>query len=84
MTYQFTFPDVGEGISEGILVKWKVKEGDSIKENDALADVETAKALVEIPSPKSGIILQLHVKEGEKIHVGDVLDVNNALVRIFS
>lgn len=73
MVYQFTFPDVGEGISEGILVKWKVKGGDTIKENDALADVETAKALVEIPSPKSGTILQLHVKEGEKIHVGDVL-----------
>lgn len=73
MVYQFTFPDVGEGISEGILVKWKVKVGDTIKENDALGDVETAKALVEIPSPKSGTILQLHVNEGQKIHVGDVL-----------
>lgn len=73
MAFQFTFPDVGEGISEGVLVKWKVKGGDTIKENDALADVETAKALVEIPSPKSGTILQLHVSEGQKIHVGDVL-----------
>lgn len=73
MAYQFRFPDVGEGIAEGVLVKWKVKVGDVIKEDAALADVETAKALVEIPSPKSGTILQLHSSEGQTIHVGDVL-----------
>jgi pyruvate dehydrogenase E2 component (dihydrolipoamide acetyltransferase) len=73
MAYQFRFPDVGEGIAEGKLVKWKVKIGDVIKEDAALADVETAKALVEIPSPKSGTILQLHFSEGQTIHVGDVL-----------
>ena len=73
MVYQFRFPDVGEGIAEGKLVKWKVKAGDVIKEDAALADVETAKALVEIPSPKSGTILQLHATEGQTIHVGDVL-----------
>src|SRR3989344_963367 len=73
MAYQFRFPDVGEGIAEGVLVKWKVKAGDAIKEDAALADVETAKALVEIPSPKSGTILQLHFSEGQTIHVGDVL-----------
>ncbi|MEK6867817.1 MAG: biotin/lipoyl-containing protein, partial [Nanoarchaeota archaeon] len=48
MSYQFRFPDVGEGIAEGVLVKWKVKVGDMIKEDQALGDVETAKALVEI------------------------------------
>lgn len=73
MAYQFPFPDVGEGIHEGKLVKWKVKVGDVIKEDTALADVETAKALVEIPSPKSGTILQLHFSEGQTLHVGDVL-----------
>ncbi len=73
MTYQFRFPDVGEGIAEGKLVKWKVKIGEIIKEDQALGDVETAKALVEIPSPKSGTILQLHFSEGQTIHVGDVL-----------
>lgn len=73
MSYQFRFPDVGEGIAEGTLVKWKVKIGDVIKEDAALADVETAKALVEIPSPKSGTVLQLHCSEGQTIHVGDVL-----------
>lgn len=73
MAYQFRFPDVGEGIAEGVLVKWKVKVGDVIKEDAALGDVETAKALVEIPSPKSGTVLQLHFSEGQTIHVGDVL-----------
>lgn len=73
MAYQFRFPDVGEGIAEGKLVKWKVKIGDVIKEDHALGDVETAKALVEIPSPKSGTILYLHFSEGQTIHVGDVL-----------
>src|SRR3989338_10146344 len=73
MAYQFRFPDVGEGIAEGVLVKWKVKTGDVIKEDAALADVETAKALVEIPSPKAGTILQLHFSEGQTLHVGDVL-----------
>lgn len=73
MAYQFQFPDVGEGIHEGTLVKWKVAVGQTIKEDAALADIETAKALVEIPSPKSGTILQLHVSEGQVIHVGDVL-----------
>ncbi|MBI5002411.1 2-oxo acid dehydrogenase subunit E2 [Candidatus Woesearchaeota archaeon] len=73
MAYQFRFPDVGEGIAEGVLVKWKVKTGDVIKEDAALADVETAKALVEIPSPRAGTVLQLHAAEGQTIHVGDVL-----------
>lgn len=73
MVFQFTFPDVGEGISEGILVKWKVKEGQTIQENDALAEVETAKAIVEVPSPRAGTILRLHCPEGATIHVGDVL-----------
>lgn len=73
MVFQFTFPDVGEGISEGILVKWKVKEGQTIQENDALAEVETAKAIVEVPSPRVGTILRLHCPEGAKIHVGEVL-----------
>ncbi len=73
MAYQFRFPDVGEGIAEGVLVKWKVKVGETIKEDQALGDVETAKALVEIPSPHAGTILQLHAAEGQTIHVGDIL-----------
>jgi pyruvate dehydrogenase E2 component (dihydrolipoamide acetyltransferase) len=73
MVFEFRFPDVGEGISEGTLVHWKVKVGDTIKEDDALADIETAKAMVEVPSPEGGTVLSLHFREGDTIHVGDVL-----------
>ncbi len=73
MVYEFKFPDVGEGITEGELVKWRVKEGDKVKADDILANVETDKAVVEIPSPRAGTIAKLHVKEGETIKVGQVM-----------
>ena len=73
MVYEFRFPDVGEGITEGELVRWLVKEGDKVKENDNIAQIETDKAVVDIPSPKSGIILKINFKEGETIKVGEVL-----------
>lgn len=75
MAYEFRFPDVGEGIHEGTIVKWKVKVGDTVKEDQALGDIETAKAIVEIPSPKAGVILKLGAEEGGMIKVGDVLAV---------
>ncbi len=71
--YEFKFPDVGEGITEGEVVKWHVKPGDQIKENEVLAEVETDKAVVEIPSPKTGKIIKLHAKEGGIIKVGETL-----------
>jgi len=73
MAYDFKFPDVGEGIHEGKIVKWLVKEGEEIKADAALAEVETDKAVVEIPSPKAGKIVKLFHKEGETIKVGEVL-----------
>ncbi|MBI5398582.1 2-oxo acid dehydrogenase subunit E2 [Candidatus Woesearchaeota archaeon] len=73
MAYEFKFPDVGEGITEGELHKWLIAEGDDVKENQPIAKVETDKAVVEIPSPKTGKILKLHFKEGETIQVGRVL-----------
>jgi pyruvate dehydrogenase E2 component (dihydrolipoamide acetyltransferase) len=73
MAYEFKFPDVGEGITEGELLSWKVKEGDVVAEDQTLAEVETDKAVVEIPSPKAGRIVKLHVEEGEIIEVGHVL-----------
>ena len=73
MAYEFKFPDVGEGIHEGELVKWLVKEGDSVKEHQNIAEMETDKAMVEIPSPKAGVILKLHFKEGDTIKVGEVM-----------
>src|SRR3989338_871027 len=72
MPYEFKFPDVGEGIHEGELVKWQVKEGDSVNADQTLAEVETDKAVVEMPSPKKGTIAKLHFKEGDVITVGQV------------
>ena len=73
MAYEFEFPDVGEGIVEGELLSWKVAEGDVVAEDQTLAEVETDKAVVEIPSPRAGRILKLHAAEGETIKVGQVL-----------
>ena len=73
MPYEFKFPDVGEGITEGTLIKWLVKEGDQVKEDTVLAEVETDKAIVEIPSPVKGKVLKLHAKPKDKIKVGAVL-----------
>ena len=73
MPYEFKFPDVGEGIHEGEIVKWLVKEGDSIKADQPLGEIETDKAIVEMPSPKSGKILKLHVPAGGIIHVGETM-----------
>jgi len=69
----FKFPDVGEGITEGQIVKWKVKEGDVVKQDQVLVEVETDKAVVEIPSPQPGSIIKIHAKESEKIKVGQVI-----------
>ncbi len=69
MNYEFKLPDIGEGLTEGEVVKWHVKEGDSVKENQPLCNVLTDKAEVEIPSPKNGKIVKLFAKEGEKVKV---------------
>jgi pyruvate dehydrogenase E2 component (dihydrolipoamide acetyltransferase) len=73
MPYEFKFPDVGEGIHEGEIQKWVVKEGDKIKADEPLGEIETDKAVVEMPSPKSGTILKIHVQAGNTIKVGDVM-----------
>lgn len=73
MVFEFKFPDVGEGITEGDLVKWLVKEGDRIEQDKPIAKIETDKAVVEIPSPKAGTILKLHHKEGDVVKVGETL-----------
>ncbi|MBI4345112.1 MAG: 2-oxo acid dehydrogenase subunit E2 [Euryarchaeota archaeon] len=70
---EFRFPDVGEGITEGEIVKWLVKEGEKVKEDQPLVEIETDKAIVEIPVPQAGTILKLHYGEGETVKVGSVL-----------
>ena len=67
---EYKLPDVGEGLTEAELVSWKVKVGDTIKINDIVCEIETAKSLVELPSPYAGTIADLLVAEGETIAVG--------------
>lgn len=69
MNFEFKLPDIGEGLVEGEIVKWFVKEGDSIQENQPLASVLTDKAEVEIPSPKTGKVVKLFGKPGQKVKV---------------
>jgi len=73
MGHEFIFPDLGEGISEGELVRWLVQEGDQVREDQEVAEVETDKALVTIPSPRAGKVEKLCFKEGDRIPVGAVL-----------
>ena len=73
MSFDFKLPDLGEGIVEAEVVKWLVKEGDMVEEHQAILELETAKAVVQVPSPKAGTVLKIFGSAGDKIHVGDVL-----------
>lgn len=73
--FEFKLPDVGEGLTEGELLAWLVKEGDRVKEGQPLARVETDKAVVEIPAPRDGVVLHLKFAAGAVIHVGEVFVV---------
>jgi len=75
MPTEFKFPDVGEGITEGEIVKWLVKEGESVKADQNIVQVETDKAVVDLPSPVGGKVLKINFKEGENVKVGEVLIV---------
>jgi pyruvate dehydrogenase E2 component (dihydrolipoamide acetyltransferase) len=72
-TYEFKLPDIGEGVVEGEIVKWLVKDGDAVAEDQPLVEVMTDKATVTIPSPKKGRVVQTHGKEGEIAQVHHVL-----------
>ncbi len=69
----FILPDLGEGVHEAELIKWRVQVGDSVKEHQTMAEMETDKALVEVPSPWTGVIGELCGKAGDTILVGSVL-----------
>jgi 2-oxoisovalerate dehydrogenase E2 component (dihydrolipoyl transacylase) len=66
----FSLPDLGEGLTEGEVVRWLVAEGDTIALNQPIVEVETAKAVVEIPAPYAGTVTKLHAGEGETLDVG--------------
>ena len=73
--FEFKLPDLGEGIHEGEILKWHVAAGDTIREDDPLVDIETDKAAVTIPSPKSGRVVRVEGQRGDKVHVGQVIAV---------
>ena len=66
----FDLPDVGEGLTEAEIISWKVEPGDEVAVNDVLVEIETAKSLVELPSPYAVTVTQLLVPEGETVAVG--------------
>ena len=69
----FLLPDLGEGLTDAELVNWLVAEGDTIAVDQPVAEVETAKSLVEVPSPFAGVVETLHGAAGESIDVGKPL-----------
>ncbi|MFF2821760.1 dihydrolipoamide acetyltransferase family protein [Arthrobacter koreensis] len=66
----FKLPDVGEGLTEAEIVQWRVKEGDTVAVNDVIVEIETAKSLVELPSPFAGTVSGILVEEGTTVEVG--------------
>ncbi|TDM12348.1 dihydrolipoamide acetyltransferase family protein [Macrococcus lamae] len=73
MAFEFKLPALGEGIFEGEIVKWFVKSGDTIQEDDILCEVQNDKSVVEIPSPVSGTVEKVVVEEGTVANLGDVI-----------
>lgn len=73
MRYIFKFPDIGEGLTEGRIVEWRVKAGQEVKSGDPLVTMETDKVVTDIPSPKQGVVVKLYGEPGEVIHVGQAL-----------
>jgi len=72
---EFKLPDPGEGLTEAELVTWHVAVGDTVKVNDVVVEVETAKSLVELPVPFAGTVASLHASEGDTVEVGTVIIV---------
>src|SRR5436190_4488284 len=70
---QFVLPDLGEGLEDAEVVAWQVAEGERVELNQTLIEVNTAKALVEIPAPWEGVVERLHAAEGDVIEVGQPL-----------
>ncbi|MBI3539910.1 MAG: 2-oxo acid dehydrogenase subunit E2, partial [Candidatus Eisenbacteria bacterium] len=73
MPFEVKLPDIGEGVAEGEIVRWLVKPGDTVREDQPLVEVMTDKANVEIPSPRAGTIAALLVDEGMVVRVGRVV-----------
>src|SRR5829696_7563681 len=75
MAYEFKLPDLGEGLTEGEVARWLVAEGQDVREDEPLVEVQTDKTTVEIPSPAAGRVARILVQEGQVVPVGTVLVV---------
>ena len=73
MIYEFRLPDIGEGVVEGEVVRWLVKEGDPLREDQPMVEIMTDKATVEIPAPRAGKVGKRMFAEGQLCPVGKVL-----------
>lgn len=73
MRYIFKFPDIGEGLTEGIIIEWYVDKGTAVKVGQPLVKMETDKVVTDIPSPREGVVAARYGKVGETIHVGEPL-----------
>lgn len=73
--FEYRFPELGEGLHEGEIVKWHIKAGDTVEEDQVIMEVQNDKAVVEVPSPVSGKVSEVKVGEGTVAHVGDVVAV---------
>jgi pyruvate dehydrogenase E2 component (dihydrolipoamide acetyltransferase) len=80
MSYEFKLPDIGEGMAEGEIVRWLVKEGDVLAQDQPMVEVMTDKATVEIATPRAGRVLERRFKEGQRCPVGEVLIVIEVLI----
>ena len=73
MAREFKLPDIGEGLTEAEIVRWLIPEGERVEADQPVVEVETDKAVVEIPSPYAGVVLKHGGTEGQTIDVGSVL-----------
>ncbi|MGH3258718.1 MAG: dihydrolipoamide acetyltransferase family protein [Streptosporangiaceae bacterium] len=81
---EFKLPDVGEGLTEADIVAWHVKPGDRVEVNQIIVEIETAKAVVELPSPWDGVVAQLLAEEGQTVDVGvPIIVVDTSTERAF-
>lgn len=76
--FEYKFPELGEGLHEGEIVKLYIKPGDTITDDDIIMDVQNDKAIVEVPSPVNGKVLEVNVKEGQVCRIGDIVAVIDA------
>ena len=87
LVYEFKMPDIGEGVAEGEIIRWMIKEGDKVTEDQPVLEVMTDKVNVQIPSPRTGTVTSLPAKEGEVVKVGQtimVIDEGSGPVAQFS